>query len=280
MNVTPLAFESLGVRSMATLVEAGGKRVVIDPSAALGPLRYGLPPHALEIQALSAAKEKIREAASSSDALVVTHYHYDHHDSSERFYGGKTVFAKDVNASVNKSQAERGRYFARQMPPDARLIYADGGEYEFGPLKMRFSPPVPHGPPGTRLGYVLMVRAEAGGRVLVHTSDVQGPVDEAAAEWIIGAGPDLLIVDGPPTYLLGYRFTAADMERAKANLLRIIRKTGCEVVLEHHLLRDMDHRELYAEAYAAGNVKSAAGYLGGKDNLLEMQRKTLWGAGA
>ena len=39
MDVTPVAFESLGVRGMATLVEAT-KTVFIDASAALGRKRY------------------------------------------------------------------------------------------------------------------------------------------------------------------------------------------------------------------------------------------------
>lgn len=42
MRVIPLASESLGVRSLATFVEAGGLRILIDPGVALGPKRYGL----------------------------------------------------------------------------------------------------------------------------------------------------------------------------------------------------------------------------------------------
>ena len=44
MNIVPLAADSLGVRSMATYVECGETRLLIDPGAALGASRFGLPP--------------------------------------------------------------------------------------------------------------------------------------------------------------------------------------------------------------------------------------------
>src|SRR5436853_585901 len=44
MRVIPLAAESLGVRSMATYVEAGDLGILIDPGATLAPTRWGLPP--------------------------------------------------------------------------------------------------------------------------------------------------------------------------------------------------------------------------------------------
>ena len=52
MKVLPIASDSLGVRSMATYVETKDCKILIDPSAALGPKRYGLPPSEQEIDAL------------------------------------------------------------------------------------------------------------------------------------------------------------------------------------------------------------------------------------
>ncbi len=49
LRATPIAFESLGVRSMAIFVETDDLKILIDPSVALGPKRYGLPLHPLEI---------------------------------------------------------------------------------------------------------------------------------------------------------------------------------------------------------------------------------------
>ena len=52
MKIIPIASDSLGVRSMATYVETKDCKILIDPSAALGPKRYGLPPHNKELEAL------------------------------------------------------------------------------------------------------------------------------------------------------------------------------------------------------------------------------------
>src|SRR2546430_9453230 len=55
VRVIPLAAESLGVRSMATYVEAGDLGILIDPGATLAPTRWGLPPAEAEGQALRRA---------------------------------------------------------------------------------------------------------------------------------------------------------------------------------------------------------------------------------
>ena len=44
MNITPLAADSLGARSMATLVATPDVTILLDPSVRLGPYRYDLPP--------------------------------------------------------------------------------------------------------------------------------------------------------------------------------------------------------------------------------------------
>jgi len=48
MKITPLAADSLGARSMATIVETPDVSVLIDPSVRLGPFRYDLRPHPTE----------------------------------------------------------------------------------------------------------------------------------------------------------------------------------------------------------------------------------------
>ncbi|MCX6694766.1 MAG: MBL fold metallo-hydrolase [Candidatus Altiarchaeota archaeon] len=277
MKVTPVAFESLGVRSMATLVEAGERKFFIDPSAALGPSRYGLPPAREELSALEESKKRIHDLAAGSDVLVITHYHYDHHDPDEDFYGGKIVLAKDIEGNINYSQKGRGRYFKEQVGGVCDLQYADGREFEFNNVKVAFSKPFPHGPEGSRLGFVLMCAIDDGKERLVFSSDVQGPVSDESRDWIIEAKPDLLVMDGPPTYFLGYKFSVENMEKAKENTLKIINETGCELILEHHILRDLKYKERFAEVYDTGNAKTAAEYLGVENKLLEMHRKELWG---
>ena len=276
MKVTPVAFESLGVRSMATLVEACGKRIFIDPSAALGPLRYSLPPAREELAALGNAKRRIHDVALESDILVITHYHYDHHDPDEKFYSGKIVLAKDIGENINQSQRGRGGYFREQVSGVCDLRYADGEEYDFGKVKIKFSPAFPHGPPGIRLGFVLMCCIQEGSEKLLFSSDVQGPVSEEARDWIIEMNPNLLVMDGPPTYFLGYKFSVKNMDAARENMLSILDKTGCDMILDHHILRDLKYRERMKEVYGTGQVKSAAEYQGKENNLLEARRKELW----
>ncbi|MEM2281786.1 MAG: hypothetical protein QXZ68_07395, partial [Candidatus Bathyarchaeia archaeon] len=104
-KIVPLGFDSFGVRSMATFVETDNLKVLIDPGVSLAPLRYGLEPHPLEWQRLDETWEVIKKYAEESDVLVVTHYHYDHHDPDyPELYRDKTVFIKHPTQNINPSQ--------------------------------------------------------------------------------------------------------------------------------------------------------------------------------
>ncbi len=273
MRVRPLFSDSLGVRSLSVLVETD-LRIVIDPSAALGPRRYGLPPAPQEWEALARAKEEIAAVASGAGVIVISHYHYDHYDPREDFYGGKRIFAKDPERKINRSQRGRARPFWEAWEERARMEAADGGEFRIGETTIRFSEPFPHGERGTRLGYVIMTVVEHGGRKFLHASDVEGPVDEAAAEFIVEERPWMVVLDGPPTYFLGYRFSAEALEAARENLLRIAESAEV-LVLDHHLLRDLSYRERLPEVFSRGNVRTFAEELGLEPNLLEARRKEL-----
>ena len=69
MKVVPMASDSLGVRSMATYVETQDCKILIDPSVALGPKRYELPPAEQEIMALEKTKNKIARTAKQCTYL-------------------------------------------------------------------------------------------------------------------------------------------------------------------------------------------------------------------
>jgi len=264
------AADSLGVRSLATFVEVGGVRIAIDPSAALGPRRYGLPPHQLEELALSLARKRIKEMLGEADVVVFTHYHWDHYDP-ELPLEGKTVVVKDPEKHINRSQRARAKLL--RCP----YIAGDGKSIDLGPEELVVSPPLPHGPEGTKLGYVIAVKV---GEVL-YSSDVQGPVSGAAAEWMIEQDPKTIVMDGPPTYFLGYRFSRENRDAALRNLERIMGSTGVkEIVLDHHLLRDLDCEERFpvketAKEYGV-RVLTAAEH-GGREGLhLEAWRRMLW----
>jgi len=277
MKVLPLFSDSLGVRSMATIVELNEEKIFIDASAALGPSRYGLPPHRLEIEALQNAKRRIAELAKDCNYHVITHYHYDHHDPNESFYVGRKIFAKRIDSHINRSQQERGAYFKEVFEDKAEIIYCDGEEYEIDAHKIKFSPPFPHGPHGIRLGYVIMVSIENKEKML-FASDVQGPVYEKAKDYIIEEMPDLLIMDGPPSYFLGWRFSQENLEKAEKNLMEIMEKTDCMLILDHHLLRDIKYKERMKNLYEqyGDRIKTFAEWNGMENNMLEARRNELW----
>ena len=278
MKVLPVASDSLGVRSMATYVETKDCKILIDPSAALGPKRYGLPPVQQELDAIFKTKLRISELAEKCKILVISHYHYDHYDPNEIFYKGKKVFAKDIEKDINKSQKGRGTDFKKIVGNICDLEYCDDSKHQIGNTKIIFSPPFFHGPENVRLGYVVMTTIDDGEKRIVHSSDVQGPVTKSAKEYIIDQKPDLLIMDGPPTIFLGWKFSKQSLQDSSDNLVEIIKTLGCQVILDHHLLRDLKYLDIFSEPYRIGKekVKTFAEYLGKENNTLEAHRKELW----
>lgn len=285
MKVTPLASDSLGVRSMATLVETQDLKITVDPDAALGPSRYGLAPHGNELDALSEAKTAIYATASKSDAIIISHYHFDHFDIGGSHFRGKTIYAKSIFDKINKSQTERGTAFKEAVDGVAKeLIYADGKEFKVGGTRLRFSPPAPHGPEGIVLGYVIMALVDDGSKggkggvgKFVFASDVQGPVASSTADWIIKQKPDLVYMDGPPILFLGWKFSYKNLEAAKENFKRLLDETDARVILDHHLLRSLDYKEKFP-FFDGERVVTAAEYLEKENIMLEARRKELWGS--
>jgi hypothetical protein len=278
MKLLPIASDSLGVRSMATYIETKDCKIFIDPSAALGPKRYGLPPAQQELEALFKTKLKIAELAEKCEILIISHYHYDHYDPNEAFYKGKKIFAKDIEKNINKSQKQRGMDFKKNVENICDLEYCDDSKHQIGNTRIIFSPPFFHGPENVRLGYVIMTTIDDDERIIVHSSDVQGPVTKSAKEYIIDQKPDLLIMDGPPTIFIGWKFSKQSLQDASDNLVEIINTLGCQVILDHHLLRDLKYLDIFSEPYRIGKekIKTFAEYLGKENNTLEAHRKELW----
>ncbi len=261
--------------------------VFIDPGAALAPRRFGLPPHPCEEGRLGEVLGVIRERLLESHVAVVTHYHYDHYlyriGEEEYYHRGLVLAVKHPESSINASQRVRAWRLLRRMGVGervARLVYADGGVLEFEDVVLRFSPPVPHGERGTPLGYVVMVGVEADGVRFVHASDVQGPGDRAALEWIVGFRPDVVVLSGPPLYLEGGR--VASVERMMGNLFELVSRLprGSTLVVDHHFVRDGvpgvlgDVRRVAA---ARGvRVVTCAEFMGVEPRVLEAERRELW----
>jgi predicted metallo-beta-lactamase superfamily hydrolase len=282
-RIIPLAFDSFGVRSMATFVETDNLKILIDPGASLAPIRYGLEPHPLEWQRLNEAWETIKQYAENSDVLIVTHYHYDHHDPSyPELYRNKVVFIKDPNQNINRSQRGRAALFLETIKGMPKSIdIADGKNFQLGNTSIVFSRAVCHGT-NPLLGYVTEVSVKSNGEKFLYTSDVEGPSLEDQVKFILDEKPDILFVDGPMTYMLGYRYSFKSLELSNNNLIKVVKETNLEtIVLDHHFLRDLKYKlrikPLCEVAEGCGvKVITAAEFCGRKIEMLEALRKELY----
>ncbi len=275
-----LAFDSLGVRSMATVVETSSLKVMIDPSVALAPKRYGLPPHPKEVELMEEMASLIYEEAKDSDVIVVTHYHYDHFDLGDKIpldvYEGKLVLIKDPVNNINASQKyKRAPKFLKAIEglPE-RVMIADGNSFKLERTTITFSPAVPHGL-NDKLGYVVQVLVEEGDERFLFSSDVEGPALEEQASFMLKSKPHWAVVDGPMTYMLGYRYSKEALDKSVNNLLALLDQSQLELlVLDHHLCRELEFRD---RLKLLGNkFKTAAQASGKPENLLEAKRRDLY----
>lgn len=273
--MTPLAAESLGVRGLALGIDTPDVRLLIDPSCALASRRFGLPPSPAEHAALVDARARLTEFGKSADVLVVSHYHWDHVSLDLDFYRRKLILAKSWMDATSPLCAARGQTFEGRWKPTSAIVYADGAEFHFGETIVRISPPLPHGPAGSRLGFVIATVVERGGVKVLHTSDTQGPMSDVATEWFLAESPDVLVVDGPPAYLAGGRVPQEDVDRACANLVRIARETRATILMDHHIFRGADAATTLPDLFRQAEPVSFAEYLGEPNRFLEANRRAL-----
>jgi predicted metallo-beta-lactamase superfamily hydrolase len=289
IEITPLAAESLGTRSMCTHVATPDISILLDPSVALAK-RYNLEPHPTEFLALTNSLGKIRKVATESDILSISHYHYDHvrpgfenhlynlstKNERREMFSGKIVLAKDNRENINPSQRRRGFFFEKDVKEVVTKIeWADDRSFKFNDTKVTYSPPLPHGPTNSRLGYVLATLIEYSGNRFIFAPDVQGPIVQDTLQYILQVAPDLLIVGGPPIYL--FRFTDNEQEAAQ-NSLTVLASTIPTLVVDHHLMRDRTWKDwmrpvLKASEKAGNRVLTMAELSGEENMLLEAERE-------
>lgn len=280
MIVLPIAFDSLGVRSMATYVETGDIKIVIDPGVSVSPDRYSLPPHRIELDRRRDMLAAVKHWTNVADIVIITHYHYDHHNpDDEGLYKEKEIFLKHPRESINQSQKQRAEALLAMIEPCVKKInIADGQEFNFGNTRIVFSEPVLHGL-SARLGYVIEVFIAEKNKFL-FTSDVHGLLDASAVDFIVGKAPDTIILDGPATYLLGTHYKKSHIQQSIQNMKHIVQKTQVkDFIVDHHLLRDVNwanYLNELQELRANVRVCSAAGYLGKQEDILEARRKELY----
>ncbi len=264
---------------MATYLETD-QRILIDPGAALGPLRYGLEPTGTELQRLDELSGKICDYAKGSNILTISHYHYDHYFPSADFYRGKILLIKDPAENINKSQKKRAGEFLDIISNDAKKIEsADSKVFEFGETEIKFSPAVRHGAENSKLGFVVMCSICYRDEKIIHASDIQGPQVASTTEWIIRENPDLLILSGFPTLFLGWRLPKSGLDASNENLVKILEETKVEkIVLDHHLVRDLRYEsKIEPVLKRAGELNkrvfTAAEFIGREPEFLEARRK-------
>ena len=71
--------------------------ILVDPSVSLGPKRFGMKPHALEIAASWISRKTIMDVSKIADIIIQTHYHGDHFtlDSPRKYeFSNKEIFHK------------------------------------------------------------------------------------------------------------------------------------------------------------------------------------------
>ena len=272
MRVVPIAEESLGVRSMALFVDLGDTRVVLDPGVSIAPVRYGLPPHPLEIRALSEARRRLQKYVAEAEVLIISHYHRDHFtpnyqsfymwtdaDTWVETYGGKIVLTKSTS-STNWSQRRRGYSLLRDVHRVAKqVVEADNYELRIGKSAINIIGPFVHG--DERLGKVVGAVLSDGDTTLVYLPDQAIEDHSLSVERIPEA--DIYIVGGPALYL-------GKPPKSLAKLSQLCRRGT--VVLAHHSLRGGDPRGLLGSC----RVLTYAEMLGAEPRLLEYMRKELY----
>jgi predicted metallo-beta-lactamase superfamily hydrolase len=294
ISIVPIGFESLGVRSMCTFVETPDVKLLIDAGVALGP-RFGKKPHPKEYQARDLCRSRIREYASKSQVIVVSHYHNDHHtpnytepvwlgssaEEAEQIYRDKTVIMKSTRDFINVAQRKRGWMFQRFLRGiGSTCLVADGAKFEFGNTIVRMSKPVPHGEEASGLGWVIMTTVESGHKRIMHASDVQGPMSKQTTNAILKQKPDLLLLGGPPFYLEKVKVNTNVIQDGVTNAIKIAQSVPT-TIFEHHALRSENWLEAIRPICDAGKgaghtVMTAAEYLGLKANALESMRQRLY----
>jgi len=238
MILTILGTESLGVRGLSCEVQAGERKVVIDPGVALGYWRYGLLPHPAQVAVGEQVRWKIVTVLQEATDVVFSHFHGDHiplpdanpyqlnaHQVAPLF---RTIrlWSKGSDGLSHHMASRREaliEILGRNLP--------NAEEQHDDPL--RFSLPVIHGDPLTNRGTVMMTRIEDGDGVFVHASDIQ-LLDGEAVELILAWRPDIVLASGPPLYLA--ELSPQQRQQAWENGLRLARGVKT-LILDHHLLR-------------------------------------------
>jgi hypothetical protein len=351
LEVHLIWFDSLGAKSSSLFIRTPDLAILIDPGAAEMQPSYPLSEKKKKELRLEAI-EHIAEYADQADMIFISHYHYDHHILPEDipahlglFYKGKTIFVKNPNHWINRSQWKRARIFFESLAQcfkdkgnlyrapehinlpslqedlplaakkdygnynerkrqllkkgkeriqklkeglweqqkwlneceftQGRIVFADGKRFKIGSTQIIFTKPLYHGIEYDRIGWVVGVEIIHDGNKVIYTSDLQGPQIEDYARWLVLEDPDILILDGFPTYLLGFMVNQINMRRAQENILYIAKHTkSTPIIYDHHLVREPSYKERFSSFYEkfGSRVMTAAEYMGKTPLILRLTK--------
>jgi hypothetical protein len=276
MGLEIIGAESLGVRSLCCRVTLPGRRIVIDPGVALGYVRYGLPPHPVQIAVGRRIRERILHALEDATDVVFSHYHGDHVPLKDANPYQLSIAMLPVAFGALRCWSKSGDDLTgevRKRFEDLAELLGDNLQVAEGRSEGRlsFSHAVPHGAPDSEMGSVMMTRVEMEDAVFVHASDIQ-LLDDPTIDQVIGWRPDIILAAGPPLYL--DRLSKAARETAWRNAVRLAQHIEV-VILDHHLMRSREGAEwLDALSKSVGKqVYCAADYMRQPRRLLEAERE-------
>ncbi|MBN1842160.1 MAG: MBL fold metallo-hydrolase [Deltaproteobacteria bacterium] len=277
MRIEIIGAESLGVRGLCCFVEAGARKILIDPGIALGYVRNGFAPHPAQVAVGEAIREDIKKAWRLATDIVLSHYHGDHVPLVDANpYQLDVSEVADLNPGV-RVWAKTAEYLStKELNRSSALKASLDAKWQEGTLgrgSFIFSTPVPHGEkkePGEK---VMMTRIEDH-TVFVHASDIQ-LLDDDTVDLVLEWKPDVLLAGGPPLYL--QRLSSKQRNRAWENALRLANSVD-RLILDHHLLRNREGLEwLRRLSMESGReVLCAADFMGKPRLLLEAERKALY----
>lgn len=165
------------------------------------------------------------------------------------------------------------RWNASRPIPELKLKgievrFPEGKEFRFGRTRLRLTLPMFHGIEFSRVGWIFATVLKCGKEKFVHSSDLSGIYIEDYAEWLIREDPNVLILDGPPTYM-GFMLIKTNLNRCIENACDVIKRSKNLrlVFYDHHLLRERRYRErtrkVWETAHKNGvKILTAAEYLG------------------
>ncbi|MBN2228265.1 MAG: hypothetical protein JW779_01655 [Candidatus Thorarchaeota archaeon] len=289
--ITPIAAESMGVRSMCTRIDTPDVSILLDPSAALA-FRPPYEPHPHEYLALRQSLVRIEEAVKQCHLLSISHYHFDHvrpgafnqrynlstREDRIQTYAGKRLLVKDGRSHINASQRRRAYYFEKDLKDKADIEIADDKEFIIGNSTITFSPPLPHGPDESPLGFVLATSISYAEDNVVFAPDVQGPASKRSLAYLDSLQADVMILGGPPIYLQGY--SDGENKQSYASIAHLA-KSVPYLFVDHHLLRTLEWEEwigpiAHQSERNGHELGTMAGLAGIELDLLEAQRGRLY----